>query len=455
MNGSLVDISFTSELFRIVTQDPALLLTWLVDEVQSNPAHVMIEVACIAFIVYMWRQKPFIPDKKPPGEEPTPQEKQDMIDAWCKREINTVPDNVSFSRCPDRKLPFEERVVLRSEGDLLTIKGVDGPCKDYSSFNYLRLAGHERVVEDSLAAVDHYGVGSCGPRGFYGTVQPHLVLEEKLKDVFDTPAAIIYSFQYSTTASIIPAFSQRKDVLIVDKGVNMAIATGVELSRSTLVWYEHNDMDDLEQKLAEVAQKQAKSKKLTRRWIVTEGVFRNFGDMAPLDRIVELKQKYKFRLVLDDSFGMGALGATGRGTPEEFGIPTKECDVYVGSMDSALGSVGGFCVGSNMVVDHQRLSSAGYCFSASLPPFSAVASTTALNIMLNEPQRVAALRNNAEAMRSVFTAEGFVFPKHSDRSPIIHLRFKTRMSHRASSCALYSFARTCHAVCFLHTTPFQ
>ena len=384
--------------------------------------HVVIDVLCIVFIFYMWRQKPFHPDRKPPGEEPTQKEKEDLIRAWCDKKISTEPDNVSFNR-PCQKVPFTERVVLSADGDDITLAGVDGVCKDYCSFNYLRLAGHERVVSNSLTTIDHYGVGSCGPRGFYGTVQPHLVLEEQLKHVFGTHSAIIYSFQFSTTASIIPAFSGGKDVLIVDKGVNMGICTGVDLSRSTIKYYNHNDMADLESKLAEIDAKQAKSKNITRRWIVTEGVFRNYGDVAKLDEIVRLKQKYKFRLILDDSYGLGALGSTGRGTPEEYGIPTSECDVYVGSMDAALGSVGGFCVGGNMVCDHQRLSSAGYCFSASLPPFCAVAATTALNVMLEEPDRCASVQNNAEAMRSVFTGRGFIFPENCRKSPVIHLKF--------------------------------
>ena len=390
-------------------------------EVSENPVHVAVEVVCILFIIYMWRQKPFIPDRRPPGEEPTAKEKEDMIAEWCSRKFTVAPEGTE-----DDAAPVEVVEEVTSDG-FVKFEGKAEKCYDCAGFNYLHLAADERVVKASLEAVDHFGVGSCGPRGFYGTVQPHLVLEEQLKTIYGTSDAIVYSFQYNTCAAIIPAFSAAKDVLVVDSGVNSGIMAGVGLSRSVVHYYKHGDMDDLERVLREVDEKQKKTgKPPTRRWIVTEGVFRNHGTVAKLARIVELKQQYKFRVVLDDSFATGVLGRSGLGTSEECGVSPLDCDVLVGSMDAALGSIGGFCVGSARVVDHQRLSSSAYCFSASLPPFSAVAATTSFNIIQSSPSLVEAVRLCGEAMRSVL---GAAFPHllttfaDSKNSPIIHITF--------------------------------
>ena len=137
-----------------------------------------------------------------------------------------------------------------------------------------------------------------------------------------------------------------------------------------------------------------------RRFIVSEGLFKNDGSMAPLAELVRLKARYGYRLILDESLSFGALGATGRGLAEHAGVEVAEVDVVLVTMEYGLASVGGLCCGSIEVVDHQRLSGAGYCFSASAPPFVSSAATTALRMLDAEPQLVAALRGNVATLRS-------------------------------------------------------
>ncbi|KAJ9454350.1 Serine palmitoyltransferase 1 [Diplonema papillatum] len=402
-------ISFTREIWSVLISNPSDIFLWLGDEVRSNPIHVTIEVVCILYIFYMWRQKPHKMNAAKPVEI-SAEERERRVSNWRAEPLrgfsakNMEPQKVVLSVSDDQKT--------------LEIEGV-GDCVDYSTFNFLRLSKDPRVVENSLAAVDHYGVGSCGPRGFYGTLQPHLVLEEQLKTVYDTSAAIIYSFQYATLSSILPAFAGREDVLVVDKGVSVGVLTGVHLSRAQVFWYDHNDMNSLEATLSEVAQMQ--KKKVTRRWIITEGLFRNYGDICRLDEVVELKRAYKFRLMVEDSFGCGVLGKRGLGVCDHFDMDVEQsCEVYVSAMDTSLGSIGGFCVGCELIVDHQRLRGAGYCFSASLPAYAAVAATSALEILLAEPWRVARVRENSKTMHQVFSAAGLHFT-NSEGSPIFHV----------------------------------
>lgn len=130
-----------------------------------------------------------------------------------------------------------------------------------------------------------YGVGPCGPPGFYGTQDVHQKTEADISAHLGTTACIVYAQAFSTISSVIPAFSKRGDIIVADKAVNFAIRKGMQISRSSIRWYEHNDMMDLQNVLASVVKEQAK-KPLTRRFIITEGLFENVGDMVDLVKVV-------------------------------------------------------------------------------------------------------------------------------------------------------------------------
>jgi serine palmitoyltransferase len=283
-----------------------------------------------------------------------------------------------------------------------------GPLIDVASFDFLGLHYHDEVKQQASAALSKYGCGTCGPRGFYGTLDVHLSLEDSIAKFLGTDAAIIYSYDFATSSSVIPCFSKRNDILLVDKACSFGIMHGVKLSRSTVRMFEHNDMDHLERLLLQVQQadeKRGKKPILNRRFIVSEGLFGNTGTIAPLNKIVELANKYKFRTILDESWSFGTLGATGRGATEHHGLQASQVDIICASMSNSLASIGGFCAGSMRVIDHQRLSSTGYCFSASLPPFNAVSSSTGIEIMKKEGSSLfPKLHTNINAMNSALTA---------------------------------------------------
>lgn len=154
-----------------------------------------------------------------------------------------------------------------------------------ASYNFYNLAGNESLKEKAIQTLRTYGVGPCGPPGFYGTQDVHVQTEADIAAHLGTPACIAYAQAFSTISSVIPAFSKRGDVIVADKAVNYAIRKGIQISRSTVRWYEHNDMEDMQRVLERVIKEQAK-KPLTRRFIVTEGLFENVGDMVNLPKIV-------------------------------------------------------------------------------------------------------------------------------------------------------------------------
>ena len=194
--------------------------------------------------------------------------------------------------------------------------------------------------------------------------------------------AIYYSDGASTVSSTIPAFSKRGDLIIMDEACYDAILTGVELSRSTVVTFRHNDMAHLREILTSIRADDIRKRfdtRQQRRFIVTEGLFRLVGDLCPLPAILQLKEEFFYRLILDESTSFGVVGRTGRGVTEHFGVKIADIEIVTVSVDTVLASVGGLCVGSHEIVDHQRLSGAGYCFSAAAPPFLASAALAALS----------------------------------------------------------------------------
>lgn len=266
-----------------------------------------------------------------------------------------------------------------------------------ASYNFYNFVSNELLKERAIQTLRTYGVGPCGPPGFYGTQDVHMKIEADIAAFLGTTACIIYAQAFSTISSVIPAFSKRGDVIVADKAVNYSIRKGLQISRSMVRWYEHNDMEDLQRVLTKVTKEQSK-KPLTRRFIVTEGVFENVGDMVDLPKIIELKHKFKFRLILDETWSFGVLGRTGRGLSEHQHIDAAEVDMIVGSMAGPLCAAGGFCAGSDEIVEHQRLSAASYTFSAALPAMSATTASETLLILQTQPDLLNGLRENIKAM---------------------------------------------------------
>lgn len=289
------------------------------------------------------------------------------------------------------------------------------------------MSNDSAILEKCKKVIDHYGVGSCGPRGFYGSQKTHLDLEKKCSEFFGTEDCILYSFGFATVSSVIPAFCKRKDLVIVDEGCSYPIQHGSVLSRAQIIRYRHNDMDDLERILKEVnTGPMKKLQKKQRRYIITQGVFENSGDIAPLKRIVELKHKYKIRLLVDDSFGAGVLGKTGKGTVEHTGCDPLDIDILVINLENAFGGVGGVVLGSLPMVRHQRLMGLAFTFSAALPPYTSAGATYSIETLEKDATRLGILKSNIHHMHTLLkkhvTERALIRLDTQLDSPIFHIR---------------------------------
>lgn len=395
-----------------VTETLRTYLDWpLVSAAVSGAAldgHFVLEAILVIVILGLMLQKSYKPEK--PGL--TEQEIEQLCDEW-----EPEPLHPPMSK---EMLEYKTPVLESAAGPHTVVGGKD--VVNFTSMDFLGMGGNPRIKDACVAPINKYGVGSCGPRGFYGTIDVHMDLEEKIAAFMRVEETILYSYGLATPASTIPAFCKRGDLIVVDEGVNWGIQNGLTLSRSTVKFFRHNDMRDLERVLREVKADDGRRRKaLNRRFIVVEAVYQTSGRMAPLDEIVRLRDKYFFRLLIDESLSFGVLGATGRGISEHFGIPVEKIDIIVAGMGFTLASVGGFCCGASRMVDHQRLSGLGYCFSASLPPFLACASIAAIDEMEAHPELRTQLRSNVAVLRKALSRVPGLRVGGDETSPVIFL----------------------------------
>ncbi|XP_050801900.1 serine palmitoyltransferase 1 isoform X1 [Gopherus flavomarginatus] len=254
-----------------------------------------------------------------------------------------------------------------------------------------------------------------------------------------TEESIIYSYGFATIASAIPAYSKRGDIVFVDEAACFAIQKGLQASRSNIKLFKHNDVADLEQLLKEQEiedQKNPRKARVTRRFILVEGLYMNTGDICPLPELIKLKYKYKVRIFLEESLSFGVLGEHGRGVTEHFGVNVDDIDLISANMENSLASIGGFCCGRSFVIDHQRLSGQGYCFSASLPPLLAAAAVEALNIMEENPDIFQILREKCKRIHKALQRIPGLIVVGDLFSPALHLQLEETSGSRENDMKL-------------------
>ncbi|KAF9113561.1 serine palmitoyltransferase component [Mortierella sp. AM989] len=397
-----------------------IVLDYIKNSYQNDPFRVVLELGLAIYAVKYMLSKKYRIDQS--NVQLTEKEIDELVAEW-------QPEPLVQPLSDIQRMELEKnQVIVGHQGPKPKMLSTGKNLLNFASANYLGYISNEDIKKTAVDILHKYGVGSCGPPGFYGTLDVHIDLEKDIARYLGTESAIIYAQGFSTVSSVIAAFSKRGDIIVADEGCNFAILKGTQISRSIIKWYKHNDMNDLERVLESIRVESLAHKKrpLTRRFIITEGLFQNYGDIAPLDKIMELKHKYKYRVILDESNSFGLLGKTGRGLTEVFNISPKDVDMIVGSMANTLSAAGGFCAGAKEVVDHQRLSGQAFVFSASIPAMLAVCASEAIKI-LGTPQGeklLKDLQDNATTFSSIIlSAPQWIELTSAAGSPILHLRF--------------------------------
>jgi len=312
------------------------------------------------------------------------------------------------------------RPSLLVEGSYGATVQIDG--EEYNNFatnGFLGYQVHPEIIDTAIDCTNHFGVGACGPRGFFGSFDTHLELEKKFAKFMGTVDAVVFSSEFQTIASVIPSFAKPGDYVVCDKGVSFAIQNGLLLSRSTIKWFSHNDMEELKgifQGLSDVFQKQKH-----RVFLVVESIYTNYGDLLDLKAVLQLKEKYPFRIILEESLSIGVLGKTGRGLTEYIGVPSTKVEIITASIGNALGSVGGIAVGTTAICNHMRLNCSGYVFSCSSPPYVTKTCTVALKL-LSEGKEIYRLQININLLHEAISTCKYLTTTSSQQSPYICIR---------------------------------
>jgi glycine C-acetyltransferase len=270
-----------------------------------------------------------------------------------------------------------------------------------SSNNYLGLANHPEVVEAGIEGLRRYGAGTASVRFICGTFTPHLELERALADLSGTEAALSYVSCWNANEAVIPSLTDASTTIFTDELNHASIIDAVRLSKPAgKVIYPHSDMGALRDALAAAPRE-------TRKLILTDGVFSMEGDLAKLPEIVALGREFDAVVIVDDSHGVGVLGETGRGTVEHFGL-LGEVDVITGTLGKALGgAAGGYVASSAEVCDLLAQRSRPQLFSNALPPTVACSALRAIEVMLEQPELLARLRENSRAFREMLLDAGY------------------------------------------------
>jgi 8-amino-7-oxononanoate synthase len=310
------------------------------------------------------------------------------IQAMTERVAETKQAGLYFYNQPVSELRGGARVVVNGR-----------EMGMFASYSYLGLVGHPLINLAAKDAIDRFGTGTHGVRTLAGSLTLHRELEETIARFKQTEAAVTYSSGYVTNLTVVSTLLSHGDYVISDRLNHASLVDGCMLSGAKFLRFKHNDMDALEQRLQLVPKDAAIL-------IVTDSVFSMDGDIVNLPKLVELCEKYRAWLMVDEAHSIGVLGKTGRGIEEHFGMEGV-VDIKMGTLSKTIPSVGGYIAGKKDLVDYLRHASRAYIFSAALPPAQAAAAKAAFEVILAEPWRIDKLRENTTQFINGLKQRGF------------------------------------------------
>ncbi len=291
-----------------------------------------------------------------------------------------------------------ERTITSPQGS--RVDTADGEAINFCANNYLGLGNHPEVVAAAHEGLKTHGFGMASVRFICGTQDIHTQLERKISDFLGTEDAILYSSCFDANGGLFETLLGPEDCVISDALNHASIIDGVRLCKAQRKIYPHADMAALEKALQE-------SESARFRMIASDGVFSMHGDLAPLDEICDLADRYQALVMIDECHATGFIGATGRGTPEQLGVMGR-IDVVTGTFGKALGgSSGGFTTGRREIVQLLRQRSRPYLFSNTMAPPLVAGTLRALELLESDSSLVETLAANTRYFRAEMKRRGF------------------------------------------------
>ena len=281
----------------------------------------------------------------------------------------------------------------------------------FGSNSYLGLTNHPKIKEAAKAAIDKYGTGCAGSPFLNGTLDIHIELQNQLAEFLGKDDVMLFSAGFQANSGVIPCITGRSDYMIYDERDHASIMEGKLITFAKTLKYKHNNMEDLERVLKLCPVDAGKL-------VVTDGVFSMEGDVAPVDKLVEICNRYNATLMVDEAHGLGVFGREGRGTCDHFNqLPNVE--LVMGTFSKSLASVGGFISADKDTINWMKHNVRPYIFTASITPASTASVLAALKIMRSEPERRERLWENTRYALNAFREKGFEIG--NTETPIIPL----------------------------------
>jgi len=275
----------------------------------------------------------------------------------------------------------------------------------WSLNNYIGLANHPEVRETDAKAAQDYGMAyPMGARMMSGQTKEHEDLENKLADFVGKKDAFLLNYGYQGMVSIIDTLVNRNDVIVYDSESHACILDGLRLHMGKRYVYPHNEIDKLEKQLQRATK--LAEKNCGGILVITEGVFGMAGDLGKLDEIIKLKEKYNFRLLVDDAHGFGTMGKTGAGTGEHFNVQ-DEIDVYFATFAKSMAGIGAFVASEENIVNYLRYNMRSQTFAKSLPMPMVLGAHKRLELLKNKPELREQLWTIVNRLQSGLKEAGF------------------------------------------------
>ncbi|CAK9436747.1 uncharacterized protein LODBEIA_P12690 [Lodderomyces beijingensis] len=354
----------------------------------------------------------------------------DGFESFYVRRLKTRIDDC-FARpihgAPGRFIKCFNRIREGKTGYLYD--GTSRECLNLSSYNYLGFAQSSGVCTDfALKCVDEYGTSACSPRSYCGTTDLHRECERVVADFVGKEDAIIVSQGYGTNANFFASIADSKTLVISDELNHASIRFGIRLSGAIVKVYKHNDMKDLENLIRnQIAQGQPKTHRPWKKIIIAvEGLYSMEGNMCNLPELVEIKEKYKCYLFVDEAHSIGALGPEGRGVCDYFSVDPARIDVLMGTFTKSFGATGGYIAGDSYVIEKLRVNYITQGYSESVPPPVLGQIISSLNVIKGKfnpgegKERLQRIAFNSRYLRLGLKKLGFIV-YGADDSPVIPL----------------------------------
>ncbi len=315
----------------------------------------------------------------------------------------------------------KERIITSPQEAEITLNTGE-KVLNFCANNYLGLSNHPKIVEGAKKALDSHGYGLSSVRFICGTQDIHKQLEQKIAEFFGTEDTILYAACFDANGGVFEPLFDENDAIISDALNHASIIDGVRLCKAARYRFAHADMEDLEKQL-QAAQTQR------HRIIVTDGVFSMDGDIAKMDKICELAEKYDAMVMTDECHSAGFIGKTGRGAPEYHNVLNK-VDIITGTLGKALGGgLGGFTTGKKEIIDLLRQRSRPYLFSNSLSPAIIGASLAVFDLIGQNTQYRDKLMDNAAYFKQKISEAGFDL-KPSDSAIVALMLYDAALSQK-------------------------